>query len=166
MIETIEFKGRHYPKFQSTGNAARFCMAFAKELLIGDVIYDIGYGEESWKFPGAIGIDKKDNSEFDAMNLPPLQADGIFSSHLLEHLERPFEALDIWTNKLKSGGVIFLYLPHPSQLYWLPFCNRKHLSSFAPELIQQYFEFSGKYKNIFVSVMDAYNSFTAFAEKI
>lgn len=167
-IETIEFKGKTYPKFQSTGNAARFCMAYAKELLKGDVILDIGYGQEDWKFPGAIGIDKKDNSEFDAMNLPPLQVDGIFSSHLLEHLERPFDALDIWTNKLKSSGVIVLYLPAPTQEYWLPFstCNPKHLSSFTPEVIRKYFEFSGKYKKIFVSGIDAYDSFLTFAEKI
>jgi len=38
MIETIEFKNKIYPKFQSNGFASRFCFPFALEVCNG-----IGY---------------------------------------------------------------------------------------------------------------------------
>lgn len=166
MIDVIEFRGDIYPAFQSTGNAARFAMPFAKEVLKGDVIYDVGYSKEEWKFPGAIGIDVADGQGFDAMNFPPLQADGIFSSHLLEHLNDWVSALEYWTSKLNSGGVLFMYLPDYSQKYWRPYSNRKHMSYFEPKIIKDYFQASNKYHKIFVSNVDAYNSFISFAEKI
>lgn len=166
MIDVIEFRGTIYPHYQSTGNAAKFAMPFAKEVLKGDVIYDVGYSKEDWKFPGAVGVDLADNNGFDAMNFPPLQADGIFSSHLLEHLSDWVAALEYWTSKLKPGGVLFLYLPDYSQKYWRPYSNRKHMTYFEPKIIRDYFEASNQYHKIFVSGIDAYNSFTAFAEKL
>ncbi len=167
-IETVTFRGVNYPAFQADGNAARFALPFAKEVLKEGIIFDIGYGREEWKFPGAIGIDKncKDEDLRDAMNLPLNYADGIFSSHCLEHLNDWVAHLNHWTDCLRSGGVMFLYLPHWNQLYWRPYSNRKHINAFVPDMIKDYFVASGKYKNIFVSELDAYNSFTAFAEKI
>lgn len=166
MIDVIEFRGDIYPAFQSTGNAAKFAMPFAKEVLKGDVIYDVGYSKPEWKFPDAIGVDLVDGNGFDAMNFPPLQADGIFSSHLLEHLSDWVAALDYWTSKLKSGGTLFLYLPDYSQKYWRPYSNRKHMTYFEPKILKDYFQASNQYHKIFVSGVDAYNSFTAFAEKL
>lgn len=166
-IETVTFRGSQYPKFQTDGNAARFCMPFALEIVKGNYIFDIGYGREEWKFPGAIGIDKisQDANFQDPMNLP-FMADGIFSSHCLEHLPDWAGHLNHWTDMLLPGGIIFLYLPHWSQLYWRPYSNRKHVNAFVPDMLEDYFVASGKYKNIFVSGIDAYNSFTVFAEKI
>lgn len=163
-MDVIEFRGDIYPHFQSTGNASKFAMPFAKEVLKGDIIYDIGYAKEEWKFPKAIGIDLKDGN--DAMNFEGIPADGIFSSHLLEHLCDWVTALDYWTTKLKSGGMMFLYLPDYSQKYWRPYSNRKHMTYFEPKIIKDYFQASGQYHKIFVSGVDAYNSFTAFAEKL
>jgi predicted SAM-dependent methyltransferase len=167
-IKTIVHLENRYPIFQTTGNAAKYCMPFALEVVKGDVIYDIGYGKDEWKFPGAIGVDVKDNNGFDAMNLPPLQADGIFNSHLFEHLERPYEAIDVWRDKLRKGGVLFMYLPNmDSQSYHRCWSNRKHLHYVNPQIIRQYFKDNGdKWINVFVSERDAYDSFTAFAEKI
>lgn len=165
-MEVLEFRGQVYPQFQSSGNAAQFSMPFALQVLKGETIYDIGYAKEEWKFPGAIGIDSKDNNMYDAMNLPSEKADGIHASHILEHLSDWVAALDYWTSKLKSGGVLFLYLPDYSQHYWRPFFNRKHRTYFEPKIIKDYFVASGQYHKIFVSGIDAYNSFTAFAEKI
>lgn len=168
MIETIEYGGVVYPKFQSTGNAAKYIMPFAKEVLKGDVIYDIGYGFEDWKFAGAIGIDVKDNTEFNAMNLPPLNSDGIFSSHLWEHLERPYEALDVWHNNLKKEGVLFMYLPNMDfQKYHRCWNNRKHLHYTNPDILRRYFEDNtNKWTNVFISDRDLYDSFCVIAEKI
>lgn len=165
-IETIQFRGCAYPRFQATGNAMRFAMPFAVEVLANcRNVLDIGFGEEAWMFPGATGIDLKSGGEHHAMNLPEGEWDGIVSSHLLEHLPDWVGALDYWTRKLQPGGVLFLYLPHPHQKYWLPFNNRKHVSSLRPKLIRQYLEQSGEYQNIFVSKRDANDSFTAFAER-
>lgn len=165
-IETIDFKGDEYPLFQTNGFASRFCREFALEVLKGDVIYDIGCNREEWKFPGAIGIDLTYNNGYHAMNLPPLKADGIHSSHFLEHSDNWEECLEYWTSKIKSGGVIFLYLPDYSQTYWRPWNNKKHRHALWPGLLKDYFMASGRYKKIFVSGVDAYNSFTVFAEKI
>ena len=165
-IEIITHRDKVYPKFQSNGNAARFCMAFANEVCKGTG-YDIGYSKEEWKLPGALGIEPSINPDFHATKLPSLgQVDYIFSAHCLEHTYNWVECLDYWTTQIKPGGVLFLYLPDWSQTYWRVFSNRKHIHTFKPEIIRDYLEQSGNYRNIFVSGVDAYNSFTAFAEKI
>jgi SAM-dependent methyltransferase len=165
MIETIEFKGEVYPKFQSTGGASFYCRPFALSVLSGEGL-DIGFGKEEWKYPDAIGVDLTLNNGYHAYNLPEGKFDYVHSSHLLEHLPDWVGALNLWSESIKSGGVLFIYLPDKSQRYWNPFNNRKHMSCFYPEIIKQYLVDSGMYKNIFVSGVDAYNSFTAFAEKI
>lgn len=184
MIETIEFRGRDYPKLQSTGFAARFAFPFAQEICKGHGL-DIGCGRLEWCFPGAVPVDPEVNSSYDweAMSLPnnfkDHSAEGwdyIFSSHCLEHLPDWVGALDYWHTKLRPGGVLFLYLPHPSQDYWLPWNNRKHLHSLSPELLRDYFWSFGTddgelkerrpiWSNIFVTEHDLNNSFYAIAEK-
>lgn len=162
-METIEFKGKQYPAFQANGHAARFCMPFAREVCVGRG-YDIGCSKLEWAFDGAKPIDLTINDEWDATNLPDGEVDYIFSSHCLEHLNDWVGVLDYWTSKIKSGGTMFLYLPDYSQEYWRPFNNRKHCNILTPTYLRDYFE-AREYKNIFVSGIDAYNSFTAFAEK-
>ena len=111
MIETIEFKGNIYPSFQSKGNAAQFAIPFAKHVCKGLGV-DVGCNRHEWSFPGAIPSDPEINhfsaTEFhsDFENL-----DYVFSSHCIEHLPNWVEALDYWHTRLKSGGVVFLYLP-------------------------------------------------------
>lgn len=169
-IDTIEFRGSEYPSFQSTGFAAKFIFPFALEVCKG-VGYDIGCNRKDWILPGAIGIDPTlniwlNNSIVDAYNLPEKEVDYIFSSHCLEHLRNWVEALDYWTSKLKFGGVLFLYLPHPDQTYWRPFHNRKHIHSLSPELIESYLMESGNYSHTFVSQRDLNHSFAVMAQKI
>lgn len=167
MIETIKHNGNLYPTFQTNGNGARFCMPFALEIVKGDVIYDIGYGKDEWKFPNAIGIDLKDGNEFTAMNLPEAPADAIFNSHLLEHLERPYEALDVWHKKLKYDGILFMYLPNmDAQSYHRPWSNRRHIHYISPTVMRSYFaDNTDKWYNVFISERDAYDSFTVFCNK-
>lgn len=165
MIETLWHDGREYPAYEATGNAARFCMPFAQEVCKGTV-YDIGCNRSEWSFPGAILIDPAIDPELDAMNLPALTVDGIFSSHCLEHLPNWVSALDHWTTRLRRGGTLFLYLPHPDQSYWLPWNNRKHIHILYPDMIKKYLEDSNQYHKIFVSERDANHSFIAFAERI
>lgn len=164
-IETIEHQFIKYPAFQGNGNSARFCMPFAKEVCKG-IGFDIGYSKEEWKFPGAIGIEPSINPEFHATNLPAGEVDYIFSAHCLEHTYNWVDCLEYWASKIKKGGTLFLYLPDYSQTYWRVWNNRKHIHTFNPQILKDYLMQCGHYTNIFVSGVDAYNSFTCMAEKI
>ena len=167
-IKTIEFNGKEYPHFQSTGNAARFIMPFAQELLKDKKVgLDIGCMKPEWAYPGSIMVDLLIDDPYDAYNLPPDDIEYIFSSHCLEHLPDWVGALNLWRDKLPSGGILFLYLPHASQEYWHPWNNRKHYHLFAPRTLDMYFKGTSKYWNkVFISGgSDLNNSFCCVAEK-
>jgi len=163
MIESIEYKGTHYPKFQTEGNASQFAIPFAKHFCKG-VGYDIGCNRLEWAFPGAIPVDLNFNNGMDAYNLPEEKVDYIYSSHCLEHLDDWVYALDYWGTKLKVGGVIFLYLPAYSQKYWRPWNNRKHKHVLQPEVLHDYFE-DREYLKFFSTGVDLNNSFSIVVEK-
>lgn len=164
MYETITFNGVHYPKLQAEGFAAQYAFPFAHKI-IGEnkTGFDIGCNREEWKYPGAMPIDPTMN-EYDAYNLPAIKVDYIFSSHCLEHLPDWVGALDKWREALHDGGVLFLYLPHPVQEYWLPHNNRKHLSVLFPDMIAKYMHDRGM-KDIFVTGYDLNCSYYAIARK-
>jgi SAM-dependent methyltransferase len=164
-INTIQFKNEIYPEFQSKGNAAKFAIPYATQVCNG-VGYDIGCNRPEWSLPNSIIWDVAIDEKQDALNLPKLEVDYIFSSHCLEHLPNWVEAIEHWTSRLKHGGVLFLYLPDYSQLYWRPYHNRKHIHSFTNEMIFDYLRDTQCYKNIFVSGVDLNNSFMVMAEKI
>ena len=162
MINTIIHAGKSYPEFQSKGNAAQFAIPFAKHVCKGTGV-DVGCNREEWKYPGAYAVDPEIN-EYDALNFPYDNLDYIFSSHCLEHLNNWVDVLDYWTSKLKSGGVLFLYLPDYSQTYWRPWHNRKHLNIFSSTIIKDYMHDNG-YTNIFSSGVDLNNAFMIMGEK-
>jgi SAM-dependent methyltransferase len=166
MIETIEFNGKLYPKFQASGNAARFIIPFATEVCKGIGI-DIGCGRGEWAFPGVTNIvDPVITPGWHAMNIPDGPFDYIFSSHCLEHVKESWhKVLDYWFTELRPGGTIFLYLPHPDQEYWLPWNDDKHVHILHPEDLRRYFE-AGLYCNIFVSGRDLNYSFIAMAQTL
>lgn len=166
MIETIVHNGNKYPIFQSTGNAARFAIPFAQQVIgDGKIGFDIGCNRKEWAYPDAYTIDPEIDPTFDAYNLMPINVDYIFSSHCLEHLPDWVKALDYWKTKLHVGGVLFLYLPDYSQTYWRPWHNRKHVHSFRPDMIRDFLIDRG-WGNVFVSGVDLNNSFIAIAEKV
>lgn len=162
-MEIIIYKGDLYPAFQATGNAARFCLPFAKEVCKG-AGYDIGCNREEWMLPGATPIDISLSTVWDAYNLPGDNVDFVFSSHCLEHLPNWVDALDYWRTVLKMGGILFLYLPHYSQQHWRPWNNRKHTHVLQPEIIKDYLQDNG-WNKIFISGADLNNSFTVIAHK-
>ena len=86
-------------------------------------VLDIGCGP--WKaFPYMIGVDNYD--EWHDLNWnPDVRADasdlrmfategvdGVFSSHLLEHIKDTRKVLKEWWRVIKPGGYLVLYLPH------------------------------------------------------
>lgn len=166
MIETIQYNGNIYPAFQCNGNASRFCMPFALEVCKG-VGFDVGCNRAEWSLPGSILVDHTMQDEYHAMNLPKMQVDYIFSSHMAEHFVGNIaDMLDYWASKLKSGGTLFLYLPDYSQEYWRVWNNRKHIHTFTPDIMRECLKSLGHFHKILVSGVDAYNSFTCMAEKI
>jgi SAM-dependent methyltransferase len=179
MLDQINFKGHKFPAFQATGNAARFIIPFAVEVCRGFGV-DVGCNRAEWALPGAFPIDPAlegvnmefvDGStviheEWHATQFPnfPRKLDFIFSSHCLEHIENPWSALDYWHSQLTLGGILFLYLPDISQVYWRPWHNRKHIHCLTPEILRAYLVDKG-FQKIHISGIDLNNSFAVIAER-
>ena len=163
IMEFIIFKDEKYPHFQSLGNASQFAIPYAKFYCKGTG-YDIGFCKEEWKFPSAIGIDISLDNGFHADNLPDNEVDYIYSSHCLEHVDNWINTLELWISKLKKGGVLFLYLPDFSQVYWRPWHNKKHRHCFIPEIIKGFLLDKGM-SNVTFSGIDLNNSFMVVCEK-
>jgi SAM-dependent methyltransferase len=148
---------------------AKALQEFSKEDFPERLIKDYGYWsnfiENNKNSVNSFPIDPNIN-EFDALNFPDgcENLDYVFSSHCLEHLYNWVDVLDYWDSKLKSGGVMFLYLPDYSQVYWRPWNNKKHLNIFNSTIIEDYLLDRG-YSNIFKSGVDLNNAFMVVAEK-
>lgn len=165
-LEFIEHAGIKYPSHEAEGNAARWIMPMALEYCKGSGL-DIGYNRTEWQMPNTVGIDPQHDDKCDAMTLPNTTGfwDFIFSSHCLEHVkENWYNVLDYWLAKIKTGGIIFLYLPHLSQTYWHPSSNRKHIHSFNGDEIGEYLRNLGH--KVFVGGCDANHSFVVICEKV
>ena len=163
-MQILNYKGDRYPHFQSEGNASQFAIPFAKHFCRGKG-YDIGCMKPEWSYPGSIPIDLDFPDEWDANNLPEEQVDYIFSSHCLEHVDDWVGTLNYWTDNLRQGGILFLYLPHYDQKYWRPWNNRKHNHVFVPEIMVDFLH-DKQFTNIFSSQRDLNHSFIVVGEKV
>ena len=75
-------------------------------------------GGGHWPLKGSRSIDDRESENaYKIMELDG-SLDYVFSSHCLEHLEKPKEALKEWIRVLKQGGVLYLYLPHTDYMPW------------------------------------------------
>ena len=162
-MNLIEYKDEFYPLFQTLGNASQFAIPYALHYCNGTG-YDIGFCKEEWKLPNAVGIDLSLNNGYHANYLPDENIDYIYSSHCLEHVENWSRTLEYWISKLKTGGILFLYLPDFSQKYWRPWNNRKHNHCLTPDLIYNFCS-DMNMKNIYKSGIDLNNSFMIVCEK-
>ena len=161
-IELMEYEGAEYPAHVQSGNAVRFIEPMALEFCKGEGL-DIG-GTNQWRLAGAKAINIIDDNEWHAMNLPERECDYIFTSHTLEHLDEPRQAIRYWRTRLKQGGVLFLYLPHASMAMWHPSRMSGHSHSFLPEEITALLEECG-FRRIFASGRDLNWSFAVVGEK-
>ena len=165
MMDVISFRGKDYPLFQAQGNASQFAIPFAKHFCKEEGVgVDIGFHKQEWKFPGAIGADIQDASNLYHAHLLPSDLDYIYSSHCLEHLEDWVDTLEYWASRLKTGGILFLYLPHKDQEYWLPWNNRKHLHVLDAKSVESCMEKFG-FTSILTSKRDLNHSFVVVGEK-
>jgi SAM-dependent methyltransferase len=151
----FSYNGRRYPEYLKKGNASQYITPIAKQFCKGKGL-DVGPGK--WPLPGAIPHELTDGKR--AEDLPEGKFGYIFSSHCLEHLVNPIETLEHWKTRLKTNGVLFLYLPHPDMEYWLPQNCRKHLHSWYPEQIRKILEDLG-FKDVLVSERDLAWGFSA-----
>lgn len=123
----FEYRGEKYPFYLRDGNACQHIAVTALQFCRGKGL-DIGAGK--WPLPDATPIDYANGGN--ATALPAGKWDYLFSSHCLEHLPNPIAALEHWQTRLRPGGTLFLYLPHPDMEYWRPQHCRKHLHSWEP----------------------------------
>lgn len=124
----FSYKGSLYPEYLKHGNACQYITPIAKQFCTG---CGLDVGSNKWPLPGAIAVDLINGR--DASSLPEGKYDYIFSSHCLEHVVNPVSTLEHWKSKIRKGGVLFLYLPHPDMEYWLPQNCRKHMHSWYPK---------------------------------
>lgn len=138
----FEYKGQLYPEYLKGGNACQFIAPTALQFCKGK---GLDIGANKWPLPGATPIDI--DTVWTAMELPHGLNDFLFSSHCLEHLSNPIAALEHWKTRIRTGGVLFLYLPHPDMTYWKPQHCRKHLHSWRPSDMAQILSDLG-YRNV------------------
>lgn len=157
----FEYKGTKYPEYLRKGNAVSFILPIAQFFCKGRGL-DVG-GLSGWSFPGATLVNVENKDGYHAMKLPGANHDFVFSSHTLEHLKDPFYAIKYWSEVIRPGGAMFLYLPHPNQRYWAV-DNPKHLHVFTPSQIKYWMEDAGLV-DVLVSGQDMYWSFAAVGFK-
>ena len=158
-MECVEYNNTRYPRYEYQGPAARFILPFAMQVCRG-VGVDVGCGRPEWAFPNSKGIDPAIGTGT-AQNFQGQNLDYIFSSHCLQHVEDYVSVIEYWTKKLKSGGALFLYLPHYSQQMWRPWVGRQHHHVFTPQIIRDMLVHFG-YRDIFYSQRDLYNAFAIY----
>lgn len=137
-----KYEGKFYPDYLLVGGAIYGILAKAKEYCQGR---GIDVGASSWPFPGSTPIDLGD----DTLNLSDItdgSQDYVFSSHTLEHISDWKGALKEWVGKLRPGGIIFVYLPHPDCGLWRkenPFMSKHHAWVPTPEVVKAAIEENG-----------------------
>lgn len=133
------YKGEFYPDYLTVGGAGHAVFQEALRYCSGEGV-DIGAG--LWPLPGATPVDATRGPGLGnrVQDVVDGSLDFVFSSHCLEHIEHWNDALEEWVGKLKHGGRIFLYLPHPRCAIWLsgsPFVGDGHKWTPTPEIIKQ-----------------------------
>ena len=126
----------------------------------------VDIGASDWLLNGAKPIE--DNEEENAYNIleEDDSLDYVFSSHLLEHLSEPLLAIDEWRKKLKSGGILFMYLPHPSCHMWKKNNLSYHLWNPDPYFLEELFKNNADFNIENISYLpDGYMSFVCILKK-
>lgn len=111
------YDGEFYPDYLTVGGNTFAIRHTALQYCHGK---GLDIGAAFWPLPGSTPIDTEQGPGLNNRieDIPPGSQDYVFSSHCLEHIENWKETLDLWISKLKTGGVLFLYLPHQSCKLW------------------------------------------------
>ncbi|ACB77221.1 methyltransferase domain-containing protein [Opitutus terrae] len=133
-----EFEGHFYPDYLFVGGASFAIERVARRYCTGTGL-DIGAG--LWPLPGATAVDLERGPGHGRTldEFADSSQDYVFSSHCLEHITDWRTALASWIRKLKRGGRLFLYLPHPECAIWRPgspFVGDGHKWQPTPEILK------------------------------
>jgi SAM-dependent methyltransferase len=111
------YGGEFYPDYLTVGGNSFAIRRTALKYCKGK---GLDIGASFWPLPGSTPIDTESGPGIanKLKDVPTDSQDYVFSSHCLEHIENWKEALDQWIMKIKPGGLLFLYLPHPSCKLW------------------------------------------------
>ena len=161
------YRDRFYPDYLTVGGAGHAIFAEALKHCRGTGI-DVGAG--LWPLPGAISVDvwRGAGAGRCVVDFNKESLDYIFSSHCLEHIEQWQANLGEWIDRLKFGGVLFLYLPHPDCVIWhpgSPFVGDGHKWIPTPMVVREALERLGCTITQFDSGPDAMHSFYVCAQK-
>ncbi len=126
-----------YPDYITVGGASSAIERTALQFCKGK---GIDVGAWYWPLRGSTPVDIASGAGMQNKieDIPPNSQDYVFSSHCLEHIADWEQALDAWIGKLKKGGILFLYLPHPSCGLWKktnPMMAAHHVWTPAPDII-------------------------------
>jgi hypothetical protein len=140
-----KYQGKFYPDYLTVGGAVFGILPKAQEFCQGRGL-DVGGG--LWPFPGSTPIDTASGpgTANKLSDIPDGSQDYVFSSHTLEHIADWRDALAVWVAKVKPGGILFLYLPHPECGLWRkenPFMAQHHAWIPTPEVVRDAVEKSG-----------------------
>lgn len=156
-------KSKLYPGYLKRGNMSQAIKFLAEKYCLGN---GVDVGASQWPILRARIIKNKKEENAYIINERDNSLDFVFSSHCLEHLENWEKALKEWHRTLKSGGVLFLYLPHSSCEMWLPETNKYHKWSPEPKVIEEFLSGQLKMKIRETTYLpDGYLSFVVIAEK-
>lgn len=132
------YEGEFYPDYLTVGGNTFAIQRTALKYCKGQ---GLDIGASYWPLPGSTPIDTETGpgTANRIENIPENSQNYVFSSHCLEHIENWEEALDVWINKLKQSGILFLYLPHPACKLWHmynPMMKGTHKWVPTPEIIE------------------------------
>ncbi len=136
-------------------------------------IADLGHGGHK-VHPGAVGVDffKFDETDWigdvrDLWFFESQSFDSVYSSHCLEDLWHPHQALEEWTRILRPGGHLSLFLPlrdfYPN--VGTPDCNPGHRDDYVPEDVEGFLRELGHVEVVHSARVERENSFEVVAKK-
>jgi len=133
------YEGEFYPDYLTVGGNSYAIRRTALKYCNG---HGLDIGAAHWPLPGATPIDTESGpgTSNRIEDIPNGSQDYVFSSHCLEHILEWEKALDTWIRKIKPGGILFVYLPHPSCKLWHmsnPFMKNIHKWVPDPETISK-----------------------------
>lgn len=133
--------------------AKKWCIGFGVDYGYGD---QISYGKYNVEqiFHTSNGVDNGvvkyyidknkyrviRNNTIDNLNFPYdlKELDYVFSAHALENIKEWKQTLFYWHGLLKSGGILFLYLPHESVAAWRPENHSQYVYKHTVEELKEY----------------------------
>ena len=153
-----------YPDYLKFGAAVEAVKPLAAKYCQGRGV-DIGASD--WPLPGARAIEDNEEENAYRINEADASLDFVFSSHTLEHLDKPWDALTEWGRVLRDDGILFLYLPHPACLMWKAEHLKFHLWNPDPASLEQHLAADNDYEILYITYLpDAFFSFVVVARKI